>query len=290
MYNNSFQEWICLFLRITGIPWFLREVFARRKVTIINYHNPRPDVFELHMARFSQLYNFIGIDHVTEALERHDFSSLPDKSLLVTLDDGHIGNRELVDTIVRYHIPAVIYVVAGLVGTRRGFWFNQLSHTGKAMSRLKNLPDDERRSAMWNEYGHADDRSYDEASVISSQHMTELLRIGCTIGSHTLFHPLLNRCDELTGQKECSESKRLLEEMTGITIHHFAFPDGKFDARAEKWLQSAGYRTARTIHPGWVTEKSAPLALPDLGISDNAGLHKAIVQASGLWSFLRPRY
>ena len=52
--SARWQEIACLGLRLTGIPWFLREVIARRKVTIINYHDPRPDVFARQMAFFAK--------------------------------------------------------------------------------------------------------------------------------------------------------------------------------------------------------------------------------------------
>ena len=55
----------------------------------------------------------------------------------------------------------------------------------------------------------------------------------------------------------------------------------------KKWCQDAGYVTARTIDPGWVSPGADLLALPNFGISDNAGLSKAMVQSSGLWDVIK---
>ena len=60
--NYKLQEVACFFLRLTGLPWFLREVYARHKVTIINYHNPREEICSKHLQYFDKHYSFISID------------------------------------------------------------------------------------------------------------------------------------------------------------------------------------------------------------------------------------
>ncbi|MCD6474799.1 MAG: hypothetical protein J7K85_00880, partial [Anaerolineaceae bacterium] len=73
----------CCLLRWCGLPWFFREVYARHKVTIINYHNPGPEVFASHIRYFSRHYSFVSIDQVIDALEQKEFSTLPVKPLLI---------------------------------------------------------------------------------------------------------------------------------------------------------------------------------------------------------------
>ena len=285
--STRWQEIACLGLRLTGIPWFLREVIARRKVTIINYHDPRPDVFARQMAFFAKTYSFIAIDQLAQALEASDFSDLPAKPMLVTLDDGHIGNARLFDTIRKYRIPAVIYAVAGVVDTKRGFWFDQLPHGGTEMTRLKALPDRQRRAALEATYGHTDRHEYAAAAALSAEQLREFIALGGIVGSHTVFHPLLNNCEQAVGRDECTRSRKILEEMLDQAVRHFALPNGNGDETTRSWLTDAGYVTCRTTKAGWVTPDSNPLGLRNFGIADTAGVHKAAIQACGLWDLLK---
>lgn len=277
------HERLCLALRVVGLPWCMREIVARHKVTIVNYHDPSPDIFARHMALFARSYNFISIAQLVTALTARDFSQFPPKAMLITLDDGHIGNARLFATLREYTIPAVLYAVAGVVDTNRGFWFERLDHSSAAMERLKKLADGQRRNELERDYGHTDEREYDKPSALTADQLREFIALGGTVGSHTLFHPLLDRCDPATGNRETSLSRTILEKLLSIPIHHFALPNGNGDANSRQWVQQAGYRTCRTTKPGWVETTTDPLALPNFGIADNAGPSKALVQASGLW-------
>jgi len=286
-HTRRWQAILSLGLRATAIPWFLRELYARHKVTVVNYHDPVPDVFAAHMKTFSRIYSFVGIDEVLHALEARDFSLLPPKPLLVTLDDGYVGNARLLDVLADYRVPVVIYAVAGVVGTNRAFWFDLLAHHGAAMDKLKCAPDGDRRRTMEREYGHTDEREYATTTALSVPQLLEVVERHGTIGSHTVFHPLLERCSEDVGRRECAESRRILEGLLGGPVWHFALPDGSGGREVRSWVVNAGYRTCRTTTPGWVTPRSDPLAISNFGIADDADVHKAVVQACGLWSFLK---
>lgn len=281
------QEAICLLLRCTGIPWFLREVYARRKVTIVNYHDPPPEVFERHMAIFARRYSMISIDELAEALAKKDFSGLPPKPMVVTLDDAHIGNADLFGIMKKYAIPAVIYAVAGVVDTNRGFWFDRLPHASAAMRRLKRLPDAERRAALERDFRHTDEREYGAPRALSGEQLREFLALGGTVGSHTVFHPLLVHCQDEVGLSECKQSRAILENLLQRTVQHFALPNGDADQRTGGWLTYAGYKTCRSTSAGWVTARTDPMALPNFGIADQAGTHKAVVQASGAFDLMK---
>jgi peptidoglycan/xylan/chitin deacetylase (PgdA/CDA1 family) len=281
------QDIIMFALRLTGISWLLREVYVRRKVTIINYPDPSPEVFARHMAVFSRVYSFISIDQMTRALENNDFSDLPLEPMLVTLDDGHVGNAMLYETIRLYRIPAVIYAVAGVVDTCCRFWFRVLPADRHDRDFIMNQPDAERRSILQRDYDHLDDREYETAEALSAAQLREFIILGGTVGSHTIFHPLLSRCDDEMGRKECRQSRVILEEMLDTPVRHFALPRGDADNRTRAWVLDAGYSTCRTTKPGWVTRISDRFALPDFGVSDAASINKALVQACGLWDGIK---
>ena len=284
---NSKSKLICYLIRITGISLFLRAIYAKRKVTIVNYHSPAKEIFESHMRMFSKIYNLISMDQLYDAIARKDFSGLPIKSLVVTIDDGHKSNVELLDVIKRYKVTVIVYAVSGLINTNRHFWFNIDGLTHDKILKLKTLDDQERRQVLTTQFNHTDEREYAEPHALSAKDLKELINAGVVVGSHTVFHPELSKCSDVVGIMECCESKKMLESITGNEIKHFAYPSGAYDQRCKEWLKKAGYRTARTIKAGWVRPDTGLYELPNFGINDNAGVSKAIVQACGLWDTIK---
>ncbi len=70
-----------------------------------------------------------------------------------------------------------------------------------------------------------------------------------TVGSHTVSHPLLTRCDDRTLEFELTRSRELLESATGSPIDLFAYPTGDYDRRVAQATQRAGYRSAFAMDP-----------------------------------------
>lgn len=65
-----------------------------------------------------------------------------------------------------------------------------------------------------------------------------------TIGSHTVTHPFLTACSDEQVWAEASDSRSLLQEVTGIKVDLFAYPTGDYDRRVARIVESAGYRAA----------------------------------------------
>jgi peptidoglycan/xylan/chitin deacetylase (PgdA/CDA1 family) len=184
----------------------------------------------------------------------------------------------------RYNLPAVIYVVAGAVNTNRHFWFTA---AGSELTELKKVQNDERHRRLKEHFNHEDEREYGTRQALSLSEVQQFLAVGGTVGSHSLHHPILNKCEDEVILNECAESRRITEAMTGRPVLHFAYPGGIWDNRIKELIKRSGYTTARTIDPGWVTAVTDPLALPNFAVSDDADVSKAIVQASGLWGMIK---
>ncbi len=69
---------------------------------------------------------------------------------------------------------------------------------------------------------------------------------GLRIGSHTCSHALLTNELPAKVEEELRRSRRVLEEKLGAPVHHFAYPDGRFDAAVVQAAADAGYRYAYT--------------------------------------------
>ena len=65
---------------------------------------------------------------------------------------------------------------------------------------------------------------------------------GITLGSHTTSHALLTGETRETMRMELRESKHALETRLQMPIHHFAYPDGRFNDVVVEAARSAGYR------------------------------------------------
>jgi peptidoglycan/xylan/chitin deacetylase (PgdA/CDA1 family) len=67
----------------------------------------------------------------------------------------------------------------------------------------------------------------------------------CTIGSHTITHPMLRYSNNAFN--EIFQSKKILEDRLGKPVNHFAYPYGKISAvsiKNMKMVRRAGYKSA----------------------------------------------
>jgi len=275
----------CGALRLTLAPALVR-LLTRRRITIVNYHRPAPEVLERHLCAFAQRYNLISLDSAVAALIRGDFSGLPRRAMVVTIDDGRSETAALTPVLERRRVPATVYVVAGPVNSRRRLWWSAVSDPA-AVLRLRALPDSERRAVLEADYGHTDQREYETGDVLSSSSLAALVEAGAAVGGHTTWHPVMTNCSAAVVDRELRDCRSILVRFTGQSVRHFAYPNGAWDSRVRQLVANAGYASARTIDPGWVAPDTDPLALPCMGISDDASVSKALVQASGLWDFAR---
>ena len=74
--------------------------------------------------------------------------------------------------------------------------------------------------------------------------LTTLLKMGFTIGSHSVSHPHLTQLNQTEQQQEIIESRRILEEKLGVPIQLFSIPYGESDATIIQTIRSAGYTGA----------------------------------------------
>jgi peptidoglycan/xylan/chitin deacetylase (PgdA/CDA1 family) len=108
----------------------------------------------------------------------------------------------------------------------------------------------------------------------------------CTIGAHTLTHPLLGSLDAVEARREMAESKAILQAKLGRPVRHIAYPVGDPLAAGEREFLRArevGFETGLTTRPGVIyPEHAAHLrALPRLSVN---GLYQSIAEFDVLLS------
>ena len=101
------------------------------------------------------------------------------------------------------------------------------------------------------------------------EQVRDLQRRGHTIGAHSVTHRFLTAMSLAEAKDEIYNSKKLIEERLGQSIHFFCYPAGRFNTAIENLVQQAGCRAAFTNAPGWAFSNRDVFALKRIRISDN---------------------
>jgi peptidoglycan/xylan/chitin deacetylase (PgdA/CDA1 family) len=272
-----------LLLRMSGMPFLIRELVQRRRVTIIVYHRPDPETADRHFEALCGKYNIISLadylSYRTDAQKR-----LPPKPLIVTFDDGHESNYALKTTLEKRGIRATIFLCSGLVGTNRHFWF-ETEMSNSMRQGLKRVADNDRIDTL-SGLGFSETAEYATRQALSVSEIEEMKPV-VDFQSHTVYHPLLPQCSAARATMEISDSKIQLKEQFGLSIYALAYPNGDYSAREVAAAEASGYKCALTLVNGFNSRETPAFQLRRICIDDKAGLAEVFVKASGLWGFLK---
>lgn len=140
------------------------------------------------------------------------------KKVIITFDDGYRNNyTEAFPILKKYGFRAVFYVVSSTIG-KKNLWHD---------------PDAERPLEM-----------------MSVEDIKDMASAGMEIGGHTVSHKNLDRIDITEAEREISENKNKLEELTGEKIMSFSYPYGGFNNKVKQIVEKAGYSYAVIIRQG----------------------------------------
>jgi peptidoglycan/xylan/chitin deacetylase (PgdA/CDA1 family) len=273
-------------IRWSGMAALVRHTWGRRRVAILMYHDPSPELLERHLAWLAPRYGLTTLSTVVDALRSGDWSRVPPRPLVLTIDDGHAGNLRLLEVLRRHEAAPAIFLCSRIVATRRRFWF--LGVDAPTAGRLKHLPNRERLAVLERETGfrQADEDDSADPEALSA---ADLERLGavCEFGAHTRFHPILPRCTDAEAEAEIAGSKADLEELLGSAVRHFAYPNGLYGERELDLVRRAGFDSARTTDVGWVGRRTDPHRLPILSVPEDASLTDLAAELAGLKRLVR---
>ena len=270
------------------MPFLIREWICRHRVAILLYHDPKPTVFAKHIAYLSRHYEVISLDTLVAAIHRKDTSQIPPKSVVITMDDGHAGNIELLSLFKQYHVRPTLYVCTQIIDTHRHFWFKIDGQSTAEKERLKRLSNVERLVHLKNTVDFEPEKVYADRQALNMAEMKEMME-SVDFQPHTRFHPILPRCTETECNHEILESKADLEKLLGSECFHFSYPNGDYTEREIEIVKTSGFRSARTTDIGWNTLNTPPYRLKAIPITDDAGLTRfrseltTIPQRLGRW-------
>lgn len=270
------------FIRYSGFPILFRELFQKKAVTILLFHAIPFESAETTFNYLSKFYNIISLN---------DFFNLhrekkrpPQKSIVITFDDGHKSNYDLLPLLEKYNIPVTIFLCSGIINTSRHFWFS-LQHPNYSTSQLKKLPNRDRLNIL-KEIGFDPEKSYTYPQALSKDQIREMSPY-VNFQSHTVFHPCLPHCDDDEAQQEISMSKRMLEEEYSFIINAIAYPNNDYTERDIKHCIDAGYEFGLTVDYGFNTHNTDAFRLKRISVNDTGNIDELIVKASGVWGLIK---
>lgn len=271
-------------LRYIGLPVLFREIIQKNKVTILLFHDINNKTADKTFAYLKKKYNIIDLNVFIDALEKKDFSEIPPKALIITFDDGHIRNYEMLPAVKKHRIPITIFLCASIINTNRHFWSKHIKNPNLT-SYLKKLPNDKRLEIL-SENDFRQDKEFEKPQALQREQIDEMSSF-INMQSHTLFHPILPNCRYDVAKSEITLSKKILETDFDLNINAIAYPNGDYSDRDIEMTKNAGYKCGITVDYGFNTITSDPFKLKRISVNDTADLNELIVKASGVWAFIK---
>ena len=270
-------------LRFSGLPLLFRELIQRRRVTILLFHDISRETAARTFACLAARYRLLDLQTFIRKCKTNDHDLAP-KSLILTFDDGHIRNYDLLPLLQEKQIPVTIFLCAGLIDTRRHFWFRH-STAEHRTSQLRRLPSVQRRRLL-QEMGFTQETEHAQPQALTRRQIEEM-KPWVDFQSHTLFHPCLPRCGFAEAQQEIAHSGQLLRRKYGLQINAISYPHGDYSERDIELCRQAGYDCGLTVDGGFNTVATDLWRLRRLPVNDTDDMNELIVKASGLWEFLK---
>ncbi len=234
----------------------------------------------------SKRYHLIGLPEFIRAHAGGLLRRLPRWTMVLTFDDGHVGNYQLLDQFRQLGVPVTIFLCSELVGTNRHFWFKHVA-AGPAVEAMKRLPNTERLDVLA-EQGFSPAREYDRPQALSHAQVAEMSPC-VDFQAHTLDHPCLPTCDDGEIARQLTGCKLQLERDHQLPITTISYPNGDYDERTLLLARQAGYRYGITVKYGYNTSHTDPLRLKRMDVNDTEDVNELAVKASGLWHWLKSR-
>lgn len=208
----------------------------KRGVIVLMYHatplrgRAPASPYALQAERFSEHLDFLKAAGWETALVKDlsDLSRLPDKTAIITFDDGYSNN---------YEGAFIPLCERGM----RATWYVVSSEAGG--------------------YAHWQGARTEETGLMSAGQWRELAESGMEIGSHTVTHAALDQLDARTLNHELVRSKSQIEDSIGYPVSSFAYPFGRLNDSVVAAVGEAGYERACTTQSGWYRPEESPLLI-----------------------------
>ena len=176
--------------------------------------------------------------HTALFRELDNVSALPDKTVILTFDDGYADNYE----------GAFLPLVAN---NMKATWFITTDCIGK--------------------HSHWMGEPSPQTQMLTSEQLLQMEKAGMEIGSHTCSHPDLTTLSYQQQLDEMTKSKQVLESIIHGKISTFSYPYGNYNTDSILAANDAGYQLACTtnVRPDGFGREQNPLLFRRVPIKAN---------------------
>lgn len=276
----------------TGVYAFVRRLHSD-KLTILMYHgvtdnrlNAACDPKHVCVDNFNWQLKYVFKHYSVISMEEYlgwlNGKRLPKNSLVFSFDDGYKNNYKIVYPLLKkYNLPAIIYLNAGMVGSKGVAWYDVIQYTiintrkeiisvGKKNYPVKTLKQkraviSELKALLYNKKSFDDKISFLELlkketavstssmsdvdfSFVSWQDCREMQKHSIVFGAHTVNHHVLTEINDNQLQHELQEGKSALLHRLGKCVH-FSYPYGIHNSVVVECVRKF-YKTAVTTKHG----------------------------------------
>jgi peptidoglycan/xylan/chitin deacetylase (PgdA/CDA1 family) len=204
---------------------------------------------------------YVGLT-LSEAERRRADGSLPDRSVVVTFDDGFASTLRALPILAEVGFPGTVFPVTGFVGSGATLSWPGIEHE------FTRETEAELRPLRWPE-------------------LETLQEVGWEVGSHTVGHPLLTAVDDARLETELQVSRVEIVERLGC-CDSVSYPYGRADERVAAAAARAGYTVACTL--AMVHLEDEPLRRPRVNLATvDTGLRLRLQVAPRIQSLRRSR-
>jgi peptidoglycan/xylan/chitin deacetylase (PgdA/CDA1 family) len=255
----------------------MRATVQRRLTTILVYHDPKPETLSTHVDYLASVYSIISLRDFLEARAAGGEAALPPRPLVLTFDDGHRGNFDLLPVFETLPALPTIFLCAGIVGTSLPYWFR---HVGDPHG-LRLLPNHVRLQRL---AALGVDETVDvPLREALSREEIEAMRHAVDFQAHGMRHPSLPSLDAADARAEVGSAKHVLERDFGLDIYAYAYPFGDHAQREEALVAELGYACALGSSGGLNSLERDPFRLRRICIGDEDSVDRVAVKATSLW-------
>lgn len=181
-------------------------------------------------------YRFVTIDEAYNIINNGKQQKQP--FVCLTFDDGYKDNyTTALPLLERLNVPFAVYVTTGFVDNKLPMWWYPDQQLGLSLDELTSLDNEPL----------------------------------CTIGAHTISHPMLDSLSNDEQKKEIIDSKTILEQWLGHPVKHFSYPHGVYNDTTRQIVKEAGFSTSLRAWGGTIRRGDASLyELPRIILKENA--------------------
>lgn len=174
--------------------------------------------------------------HTALFRELDNVSELPEKTVVLTFDDGYADNYESAFLpLTENNMKATWFITTDCIGKHAQWMGSPTTQT----------------------------------QMLTAEQLLQMEKAGMEIGSHTCSHPDLTTLSYQQQRVEMTQSKQVLEAIIHGKISSFAYPYGRYNNDSIVAAKEADYHLACTVRPGWFGSEKNPLLVRRITIFAN---------------------